>query len=123
MIGYTTLGTNDLEKSEKFYNELFEVLDIKQLFKTDRMIAWGVDFNSVSFIVTIPYDEGEATVGNGTMIAIKANSKEIVDALYEKSLQLGAKDEGAAGDRGKNFYGAYIRDLDGNKLNFHYTSY
>jgi len=67
-----------------------------------------------------PYDEQTATVGNGVMVAIRAKSKEEVDALYNKAIELGGADEGAAGPRGDGFYAGYFRDLEGNKLNAFY---
>ena len=70
--------------------------------------------------ITIPFDGQPATVGNGVMIALAASSKEQVDKLYAKAMSLGATDEGKPGARMDNFYAAYFRDLDGNKLNFFY---
>jgi predicted lactoylglutathione lyase len=64
-----------------------------------------------------PYDGKPATVGNGVMIALQASSKEQVDAVYKKAIELGGKDEGPPGPRGPSFYAGYFRDLDGNKLN------
>ena len=119
MIGYATLGTNDLDKAKSFYDNLFALIDVKQLFKTETMIAWGKDYNSPMIMITIPYNKKPASVGNGSMIAIKVETTELVDRLHQKALQLGATDEGEAGPRGKNFYGGYFRDLDGNKLNFY----
>ena len=68
-----------------------------------------------------PYDGKPATGGNGTMVALTAKSREIVDAVHAAALAAGGADEGAPGLRGDTFYGAYFRDLDGNKLCvFHY---
>jgi predicted lactoylglutathione lyase len=64
-----------------------------------------------------PFDKKPATVGNGVMVALAARSKEQVDAVHRKALELGGKDEGAPGPRGDGFYAGYFRDLDGNKLN------
>jgi predicted lactoylglutathione lyase len=66
-----------------------------------------------------PYNKMPATVGNGVMIAFDVGETGKVDALYKKALELGGSDEGPPGDRGDNYYGAYFRDLDGNKINFH----
>ena len=67
--------------------------------------------------VCTPYDEKPASPGNGNMVAIPAD-RPTVDRLYAKALELGATDEGAPGERMPVFYGAYVRDLDGNKLCF-----
>lgn len=119
MIGYVTLGTSDLKRAEKFYDSLFSGSVHKQLFKTDSMIAWGEDFKSSMLCIVLPFDGEPSTVGNGCMVAIRVENAEAVKRMYEKAIQLGAECEGEPGPRGKSFYGAYFRDLDGNKLNFH----
>ena len=116
MIGYTCVGTNDLEKAVHFYSELLGLLGAKPFFKTDRGVGWGVSPGQPMFSVMQPFDGHPATAGNGTMVALAAADAEQVQALYAKALALGGKDEGAPGPRGKGFYGAYFRDLDGNKL-------
>ena len=123
MIGYITIGTNDLTQAENFYDNLMSVIGIKQLFKTETQIAWGKDFNSPMLCVTLPYNKEAATSGNGTMIALRVDNNELVEKMFHKAISLGAQDEGAPGLRGKTFFGAYIRDLDGNKLNFHHNNY
>ncbi|HFB64165.1 MAG TPA: VOC family protein [Aeromonadales bacterium] len=120
MIGYVTLGTNDFEKSAKFYDELLAVIDAKRFMESDRFIAWAVSPEQPAVSIIKPYDEKPATVGNGTMVALAVDSNKKVDELYAKAIALGAVDEGAAGPRGDGFYAAYFRDPDGNKLNvFH----
>jgi predicted lactoylglutathione lyase len=74
------------------------------------------------FAVAKPYDEKEATVGNGNMIALPMDSRDQVDSMYAKAMELGATDEGEPGERTETFYGAYVRDLDGNKLVFYFLS-
>jgi catechol 2,3-dioxygenase-like lactoylglutathione lyase family enzyme len=116
MIGYTSVGTNDLEKAIHFYGELLSLLGAKPFFKSDRGVGWGVSPDKPMFSVLKPFDGQKATVGNGGMVAFAAANPEQVQALHAKALQLGAQDEGAPGPRGNGFYGAYFRDLDGNKL-------
>lgn len=118
MIGYTTVGTNNLDKATAFYDALFEPLGAKRFMEFDTFVAWANNPQAAGFCVTKPYDGKAATVGNGVMIALVVDSPEKVDAMHAKALELGATDEGAPGPRGDNFYGAYFRDLDGNKLNF-----
>jgi catechol 2,3-dioxygenase-like lactoylglutathione lyase family enzyme len=118
MIAYTMVGTNDLPRATAFYDALFSTIGAKRWFESDRMVAWTVDPAKPGFAVCKPYDGKAATVGNGVMIAIAAGSRAKVDAAYKKALELGAKDEGAAGPRGDDYYGGYCRDLDGNKLVF-----
>ena len=82
------------------------------------MAAWGAGKNGPVLMVTLPYDENSATVGNGVMVALAAKNREIVDAVYKKAVELGATDEGPPGPRGTSgFYAGYFRDLDSNKLN------
>jgi len=116
MIGYTCVGTNDLEKAVYFYDELLGLMNAKPFFKSDRGVGWGVAADKPMFSVMKPFDGQAATVGNGSMVALAAANSEQVKALHAKALALGAKDEGAPGARGGQFYGAYFRDLDGNKL-------
>jgi len=117
MIGYITLGTRDLQKAVAFYDKLFECLGAGRFMQNDRFVAWAVAPDKPAFSVCLPFDGKEATVGNGTMIALAVDSQDKVDALYAKALQLGGADEGPPGPRMDGFYAAYFRDLDGNKLN------
>ncbi|MBS0393936.1 MAG: VOC family protein [Proteobacteria bacterium] len=116
MIGYVTLGTNDIVRSAKFYDALLAVLGAKRAMESDRYIAWGTSATSPMLFVIKPYDGKGASVGNGVMVSLAARSNAEVDAVYKKAMDLGAKDEGPAGPRGDGFYAGYFRDLDGNKL-------
>jgi predicted lactoylglutathione lyase len=121
MIGYVTLGTNDLARAGKFYDALLAEIGGKRAMESDRFISWSAGPGSPGLGVVKPFDGKAATVGNGTMVALVLDSPEKVKALYDKALQLGGKDEGAPGLRFGSFYAAYFRDLDGNKLNaFHF---
>ena len=117
MIGYVTLGTNDLPRAAAFYDALLAEIGARRLFDLERGIAWGVAMDKPSLGVMKPYDGKAATVGNGVMAALVVDSREKVDRVYAKAMALGAKDEGPAGPRGDGFYAGYFRDLDGNKLN------
>jgi catechol 2,3-dioxygenase-like lactoylglutathione lyase family enzyme len=117
MIGYTTFGTNDLERAGKFYDGLFAVLGGKRAMATDGLILWATGPGTPMVGVIKPHDGKTATRGNGTMIALAAKDKAQVDAIYAKAIELGGTDEGKPGPRGGNFYAGYFRDLDGNKLN------
>jgi catechol 2,3-dioxygenase-like lactoylglutathione lyase family enzyme len=117
MIGYVTLGTNDLLRAAAFYDALLAEIGVKRMMDFGRGYAWGSSMDRPMLGIMKPYDGQPATVGNGVMVAIGVDSKEKVDRLYRKALELGGKDEGPAGPRGGSFYAAYFRDLDGNKLN------
>ena len=117
MIGYVTLGTNDLPRAAAFYDALLGELGAKRIMESDTFIAWSAGQDRPAVSVTKPYDGNAATVGNGTMVALVVDSTDKVDHIYGKALELGGTDEGPAGPRGEGFYAGYFRDLDGNKLN------
>jgi predicted lactoylglutathione lyase len=116
MIGYVTLGTNDKERAAKFYDELLAVMGAKRCMESEKYIAWGTSPTAPMLFIIKPADGKSATVGNGVMVALAAKSKAEVDAVYQKAMALGAKDEGPAGPRGDDFYTGYFRDSEGNKL-------
>ena len=117
MIGYVTLGTNDLPRAAKFYDALLAEIGAKRFMESDRFIAWSVSPEAPGIGLTKPFDGKAATVGNGVMVALAMDESAKVDRLYKKAMELGATDEGAPGPRGEGFYAAYFRDPDGNKLN------
>ncbi|MBM7066844.1 VOC family protein [Actibacterium sp. 188UL27-1] len=119
MIGYTTLGVADLDKSKAFYCDLFADQGAKVLIDAGRIAMIGPEMGKPMIAVCTPYDEEPATVGNGVMVAFPAPSKEAADAMYHKAITLGATCDGAPGQRVPDrFYGAYVRDPDGHKLCF-----
>ena len=118
MIGYVTLGTNDLERAAAFYDELFTVIGAARFMEEEQFIAWAAAPDQPGIAATKPFDGNAATVGNGTMVALAVKNPEQVKAVHAKALELGGADEGGPGPRGDSgFYAAYFRDLDGNKLN------
>ena len=122
MIGYVTLGTNDMDKAAAFYDALLGTLGAGRSMEAETFIAWSTGPGAPAISIIKPADGNAATVGNGVMVAIPLDSKEKVDALHAKALELGGADEGAPGQRFDNFYAGYFRDLDGNKLNaFHFS--
>ncbi|PCJ14841.1 MAG: glyoxalase [Gammaproteobacteria bacterium] len=117
MIGYVTLGTNDLQRGVKFYDELLSEIGAKRFMEGENFIAWAVEPDQPSIALTQPFDGEAATVGNGVMVALALETPQQVDAFYAKAIALGATDEGPSGQREGGFYAGYFRDLDGNKLN------
>lgn len=117
MLGYVTLGTNDLERACAFYDNLMGTIGFTRIFEDGKLVVWGKSLEESSVGVTTPFDDRPATVGNGVMVAMQMPDKEAVNAFYAKALALGATDEGAPGQRIEGFYAGYFRDLDGNKLN------
>lgn len=118
MIGYVTLGTNDLERAAAFYDELLSLIGAGRMMEAEQFVAWTVAPDTPGLAATKPWNGKAATVGNGVMVALAVDTPEQVDALHAKALELGGADEGAPGPRGDSgFYAGYFRDLDGNKLN------
>jgi len=122
MIGYATVGTNDIDKARAFYDALLGEIGARRVmeFPQNGFTMYGTGGRSPGLAVTRPYDGNEARPGNGAMVALVMDAREKVDRLHAKALELGGSDEGPPGVRGEEgeraFYGAYFRDLDGNKL-------
>ena len=121
MIGYVTVGSNDLDKARGFYDQLMPVLGAGRIMEFGpNFTMYGTGMGKPGLAVCKPYDGNAATVGNGNMTSIACDSRARVDAFHAKAMELGGSDEGAPGVRGDEgpqaFYGAYFRDLDGNKL-------
>jgi len=119
MLGYSTIGTKDMQRACDFYDALLGEIGGKQMFGMDRIKFYGTSPDAAMLAVCVPYDEGEQHCGNGNMVAIPGGDRAGVDKLYAKAMELGATDEGAPGERMPTFYGAYVRDPDGNKLCFY----
>lgn len=119
MIGYVTLGTSNLARALAFYDALLADIGARRLWETPRGAAYGSSPQAPGLAILTPFDGQPASVGNGSMVALMAPSRELVNHLHAKALALGGRDEGPPGPRGDSgFYAAYFRDLDGNKLNF-----
>ena len=124
MIGYVTIGTDDLDRARAYYDALLGTIGARRLMQfgdeEGGFTMYGTSMAQPAIVITKPYNKESADCGNGNMIAIVMDSRDKVDAFYAKALELGGSDEGAPGVRGpdgeKAFYGAYFRDLDGNKL-------
>jgi catechol 2,3-dioxygenase-like lactoylglutathione lyase family enzyme len=113
MIGYVTLGTDDLDRARAFYDALFATIGATRVMQLDEQhgfTMYGRSLKEPGVVVMKPYDGQAMHPGNGNMVALAMSSKEKVDALHAKALELGGTDEGAPG------YFAYFRDLDGHKF-------
>ena len=116
MIGYATIGTNNLERATQFYDKVLEPLGGKRAFANDHMQFYMGGAAPGMLAVCTPHDQKPASVGNGSMFGLPAGSREQVDATHAAALAAGGTCEGQPGPRTDNFYGAYFRDPDGNKL-------
>lgn len=117
MIGYVTVGTNDLEKAAQFYDAIAKEMGVGRMMGDENFIAWANPGGAAGVAASKPFDGQPATAGNGTMIALEAKDHEQVKKLYEIALTNGGSCEGEPGPRSEGFYAAYFRDPDGNKLN------
>ena len=130
MIGYVTLGSNDIPRTGAFYDAVLGEIGAKRQMDSKSFIAWSITPGTPMLGVIKPRDGESATAGNGVTVAIAVETRDDVDAVHRKAMELGAVDEGAPGLRGgtwvnradatpasiPEFYGAYFRDPDGNKL-------
>ncbi|WP_157218710.1 VOC family protein [Flavisphingomonas formosensis] len=120
MLSHVTVGVKDVEQARRFYGPILKALGLKPRFADAHWAGWQPSLGDRPlFIVTRPFDGEEATVGNGQMIALMADKRATVDQCYALALQLGGTDAGQPDVRPHyhpNYYGAYFRDPDGNKL-------
>lgn len=124
MLGYITLGTNDIAKARAFYDGLLGSIGATRLMEFGDELGgftmWGTAWDKPGIAVTRPHNGAAATAGNGNMAAIVLDTRAKVDALHAKALELGGTCDGPPGLRGDEgpqaFYGAYFRDPEGNKF-------
>ena len=120
MIGYVMIGTNDLDQSARFYDVILAPLGLVQVARVETYAAYApkASKDAIEFYITTPFDQGPATPGNGTMVALAAPTMQALEQFHRMGLQNGGSDEGAPGPReeGSDICYAYIRDADGNKI-------
>lgn len=116
MIGYTTLGVSDLERARAFYDAVLAPLGGRRTLSYTNSQYYGGPSRGAMLGITRPFDGGPQSVGNGVMVALTAETPEQIHATHAAAMAAGGTCEGPPGDRGGGFYGAYFRDLDGNKL-------
>jgi catechol 2,3-dioxygenase-like lactoylglutathione lyase family enzyme len=119
MYSHTTVGANDLDRARGFYDAVLAPLGLEVRYSDDAIVGWGLPGGRPQFLVVRPFDGAEPSVGNGSMIALLASERRLVDACHAAAIAQGGADEGQPGVRPQyhaNYYGAYFRDLDGNKI-------
>ena len=117
MLSHVSIGTNDFERAIAFYDKVLATLGCKRMMEHEDAMAYGKQFPE--FWVQTPFDEQVASVGNGTHVGFLATSKAVVDAFYAAAIAAGATGDGAPGGRveyGAPYYGCFVRDLDGHKV-------
>lgn len=119
MLSHVVIGTNDLDRAGEFYDAVLGEIGVQRMARMPRAIIYGKD-GKLQVMVATPFNEEPATVGNGMMVALAADSEETVQRVYAKAIEMGGSDEGEPGTRlGGSFYAGYFRDRDGNKLNIY----
>jgi catechol 2,3-dioxygenase-like lactoylglutathione lyase family enzyme len=118
MIYYVTLGTNDLQRAEAFYDRVMPTLGLVRSYENPAELSYGPQGAEPILWVGPPYDKGRASFGNGAMLAFTATTRDQVDAAHAAAMATGGSDEGPPGLRryGPHFYACYFRDPDGNKI-------
>jgi catechol 2,3-dioxygenase-like lactoylglutathione lyase family enzyme len=119
MFSHVTIGSNDITRAKPFYDSLLTPLGLVRHMDFPNAVGYGRTGGRPQFWVVNPIDRKAATVGNGITIGLEASDRGTVDAAYKAGIVAGGKDEGAPGIRAHyhpNYYGAYLRDLDGNKI-------
>lgn len=117
VLSHVSLGTNDFPRAKAFYDAVLPTLQIRPVMDFDGYAGYGRAFPE--FWIQRPHDGGRASVGNGVHVAFLANSVDEVKAFHAKALAMGGTDDGAPGarpDYGPEYYAAFVRDLDGNKI-------
>jgi catechol 2,3-dioxygenase-like lactoylglutathione lyase family enzyme len=122
MFSHLTIGTRDLDRAVAFYDVVLTPLGIERRpVRYPAWASWQRPGEASILWVGLPYNKLPAHQGNGWMAAFSASSRKAVDEAYAAAMAAGAQDEGAPGLRpnfAPNYYGAYVRDLDGNKIHF-----
>lgn len=117
VISHVSLGTNDYPRAKAWYDAVLGTLQVRCVMDYPGGAGYGRKFPE--FWIQSPHDGGKASVGNGVHVSFLANSVDEVNTFYAKALEMGGRDEGEPGyrkDYDENYYAAFVRDLDGNKL-------
>lgn len=118
MFSHITFGTDDIERARRFYEPVMATLGVKQPFELPGTLVFG-ELAGLKLFIVSPFDGGDAHPGNGPHAAFLAPDRAAVDAFHAAALSHGGTDEGSPGLRPHyhaHYYGAYVRDPDGNKL-------
>lgn len=117
IVSHVSIGTNDFARALLFYDRVLPTLGCKRIMQHPSTVAYGKLYPE--FWVQAPIDGEPASVGNGTQVGFLAPTQQAVDDFYAAALDAGGKDDGAPGARplyGEPYYGCFVRDLDGHKI-------
>ncbi len=118
MLTAICFGTNNLPAAGQFYDQVLSCINLHRCFENDVEIGYGLEHQPPCFWIVKPFNQEPASFGNGTQSIFVANSIDQVNSFYQTGIDLGGLNEGKPGPRDYSlgYYGAYLRDLDGNKL-------
>ena len=117
IVSHISIGTNNFDRAVEFYDKVLSTLGCKQVMSHPGAVAYGKGLPE--FWVQTPINGEPATIGNGSHIGFIAATKQEVHAFYDAAISQGGKDDGAPGPRpdyGDAYYGSFIIDIDGNKI-------
>lgn len=119
MLSGVCIGTNDLSAAGEFYDAVLATIGMSCVLSEPRERGYAGPDGRITLFLVVPYNEQAATYGNGTQIMFYAPDTNAVRAFHSTALRYGGSDEGLPGPRDyhPDYFGAYVRDLDGNKLN------
>jgi catechol 2,3-dioxygenase-like lactoylglutathione lyase family enzyme len=118
MFSHITVGSNDVTRAIEFYDAVLATIGYERFLTFDGAAAYGKPDDNQFWVMT-PFDGNRATAGNGNHVAFLAPSRDAVRDFHQTALRCGGSDEGKPDLRPhyhENYYGAYVRDRDGNKL-------
>jgi len=119
MFSHVTIGSNDMGRAKPFYDALLQPLGLVRHMDYPNAVGYGPAGGRPQLWILSPLDKKSASVGNGITIGLEAASRGAVDDAHKAALAVGGTDEGAPGIRARyhpHYYGAYLRDPDGNKI-------
>lgn len=117
ILSHVSLGTNDFDRAAAFYDTVLGSIGVARVMSFPDAVAYGRAFPE--FWVQTPFDGGRAETANGTHVAFLTDGREAVHAFHAAGLAAGGTDEGTPGPRpdyGAAYYGCFLRDLDGHKI-------
>jgi catechol 2,3-dioxygenase-like lactoylglutathione lyase family enzyme len=118
MLHHVSVGVSDLARAARFYDGVLGALGYKRVME---VLPYAIGYGEATpvFWVQLPHDQSAASSGNGVHIGLVGRSKAVIESFHRAALEAGGRDEGAPGPRpnyGPQYFGAFVRDLDGNKL-------
>ncbi|HEX3653083.1 MAG TPA: VOC family protein [Rhizomicrobium sp.] len=120
MLHHVSLGVHDVERAAKFYDPVLKTLGYRRVMEfLPHAIGYGESRERPEFWIQLPHNQQPASNGNGVHVAFLAKTRQVVSKFHDAALKQGGSNGGEPGPRpdyGPSYYGAFIYDLDGNKV-------